>query len=194
MNLNFLVGGSPSQLSSDTNLDPLATDGIQGPKTRAAAAIYQARHNEIHAGSDVAHLRPTGRVDAATRDALRSEVQSIQQQLIDLGYDLGRWGADGIAGRCTQAALRQFQEDNGLPATGRLDLSTELALISRSALECYPEPTQQAPGLPPEIENQSPLEGTDIDDLESPVRTIEGVDDPHMHQRLLGEQPDTLVA
>ncbi|BCH32647.1 hypothetical protein MesoLjLc_45770 [Mesorhizobium sp. L-8-10] len=38
----------------------------------------------------------------------------VQRALIALGYDLGPTGADGIPGRRTTAAVRQFQADRGL--------------------------------------------------------------------------------
>jgi hypothetical protein len=41
--------------------------------------------------------------------------QVLQQALIDLGYDLGPYGADGKFGKKTRVALRQFEEDMGVP-------------------------------------------------------------------------------
>ena len=49
-----------------------------------------------------------------------------QQKLIDKGFLHGR--ADGVYGRQTEAALREFQEQNGLPVTGHLDQETLDAL------------------------------------------------------------------
>ena len=44
-------------------------------------------------------------------------VVTIQQALIDLGFDLGSSGADGIYGNKTAAAVRQFKADNNLGST-----------------------------------------------------------------------------
>jgi N-acetyl-anhydromuramyl-L-alanine amidase AmpD len=41
-----------------------------------------------------------------------------QQALIDLGYDLGKWGADGDWGRMSDSALRDFQELHGMVENG----------------------------------------------------------------------------
>lgn len=41
-----------------------------------------------------------------------------QQALIELGYDLGRYGADGDWGRLSDAALRAFQREHGLVENG----------------------------------------------------------------------------
>lgn len=45
-------------------------------------------------------------------------VQTLQERLIRLGYDLGKWGADGDFGDCTDLAVKQFQRDHGLEADG----------------------------------------------------------------------------
>ncbi len=42
-----------------------------------------------------------------------SDVKKMQQALIDRGYDLGSYGADGIWGAKTEAALSQFKKDTG---------------------------------------------------------------------------------
>ncbi|GAA3739950.1 peptidoglycan-binding domain-containing protein [Salinactinospora qingdaonensis] len=42
-----------------------------------------------------------------------SEVAELQNELIDLGYDLGSWGADGDYGQVTVDAVEQFQTDYG---------------------------------------------------------------------------------
>lgn len=46
------------------------------------------------------------------------DVRELQEDLIKLGFDCGRWGADGDFGDCTELALRDFQKRFGLPVTG----------------------------------------------------------------------------
>lgn len=46
------------------------------------------------------------------------ETKPRQQALIDLGYDLGSYGADGDWGRISDAALRKFQRDNDMVEDG----------------------------------------------------------------------------
>lgn len=58
--------------------------------------------------------------------APRMNLRAAQNRLNDLGYEVGT--ADGKMGARTANALRQFQEDNGLQATGRLDQATSNAL------------------------------------------------------------------
>lgn len=46
------------------------------------------------------------------------DVKELQSGLIRLGYDLGRWGADGDFGDCTEEAVRTFQRHHGLSVDG----------------------------------------------------------------------------
>lgn len=46
------------------------------------------------------------------------EVKDLQERLIQLGYTLGDFGADGKFGKYTENALKQFQSDQGLKPDG----------------------------------------------------------------------------
>lgn len=46
------------------------------------------------------------------------DVKELQTDLIRLGYDCGRWGADGDFGDGTELALKAFQRDHGLSDDG----------------------------------------------------------------------------
>lgn len=46
----------------------------------------------------------------------------MQEQLMSLGYDLGKWGADGIFGPKTDEAVRIFKaRASGITPDGRCD-------------------------------------------------------------------------
>ena len=47
-----------------------------------------------------------------------SDVKKLQQTLIEKGYDVGGTGADGVFGKNTLAAVKQYQKDNGLAVDG----------------------------------------------------------------------------
>lgn len=57
--------------------------------------------------------RPTIR-----RGSRGEHVQFLQRSLIDLGYDLSRFGADGAFGAETEAAVRAFQRDQNITVDG----------------------------------------------------------------------------
>ena len=58
------------------------------------------------------------------------DVKQLQQYLIQLGYDLGKWGADGEFGDATELAVKDFQKKNGLEADGQYGKKTHAALIA----------------------------------------------------------------
>ncbi|MGE5793962.1 MAG: peptidoglycan-binding domain-containing protein [Bacteroidota bacterium] len=62
---------------------------------------------------------PHGQYDART-------VRDVQQALQDKGYDVG--SVDGVMGPRTQSALREFQQQQGINSSGRLDQQTLGAL------------------------------------------------------------------
>ena len=47
-----------------------------------------------------------------------TEVKELQQQLIDLGYILRNYGADGVFGNETERAVMAFQKDRGITVDG----------------------------------------------------------------------------
>jgi peptidoglycan hydrolase-like protein with peptidoglycan-binding domain len=54
--------------------------------------------------------------------ARAEQVKAVQQALKDAGHDPG--AIDGMMGPKTQQALKEYQEKEGLKATGRLDSET----------------------------------------------------------------------
>ncbi len=59
------------------------------------------------------------------------EVRRVQQMLIDLGYSLPRYGADGKFGNETKNAVKAFQNDKGLKEDGRVGFRTIKALDNK---------------------------------------------------------------
>lgn len=57
-------------------------------------------------------------------------VKLLQEYLVKLGYDLGRYGADGDFGSATEAALKAFQTDKGLTVDGQFGENSHAALMA----------------------------------------------------------------
>jgi hypothetical protein len=70
------------------------------------------------------------------------ELLDAQRKLVDLGYSTG--SPDGVMGARTQAALKKFQTDNKLPATGILDRRTLESLMAATGIPATPV---QSPGV-----------------------------------------------
>jgi peptidoglycan hydrolase-like protein with peptidoglycan-binding domain len=86
-------------------------------------------------------------------------VALIQQALIDAGFPLPRFGADGIFGNETRTALRNFQTASSLSADGVLGPNTMSALDSlftKGAPQLAPAiPVNPAPVTPPTIASET---------------------------------------
>lgn len=61
------------------------------------------------------------------------DVKKLQESLVRLGYDCGKYGADGDFGDATEAALCKFQKDKNLTVNGVYNSQTAKAL--EAALE-----------------------------------------------------------
>ena len=55
--------------------------------------------------------------------------KQVQDRLVELGYDVGPDGADGVFGKNTQTALLRFQSNHGLAPTGQPDQATAAKLF-----------------------------------------------------------------
>lgn len=60
-------------------------------------------------------------------------VRYLQTLLMERGYDLGKWGADGDFGNATEKAVKQFQRDWGLVEDGVAGKKTWAMLLSSPA-------------------------------------------------------------
>ena len=78
------------------------------------------------------------------KGASGSMVKEYQTKLMKLGYDLGRWGADGDFGNDTLRAVIQFQNDHGLEADGEIGPMTSAAIIAEYN-KLSEAPKEQAP-------------------------------------------------
>jgi peptidoglycan hydrolase-like protein with peptidoglycan-binding domain len=77
----------------------------------------------------------------------RQQVRQVQQQLQTDGLYKGR--IDGLMGPETRQAIAQFQQQNGLQNTGRLDQQTLAALANHQNNGTTGEGSNMAPGTQP---------------------------------------------
>lgn len=112
---------------SERGLDP---DGIVGPDTWRA--LYEAGYR---LGDRLLFLR---------RPMLRGEdVVELQSRLNGLGFDAGK--PDGIFGPDTERAIREFQQNRGLPEDGVAgpEVVTELRLVTRGPIRAGRETVRE---------------------------------------------------
>jgi peptidoglycan hydrolase-like protein with peptidoglycan-binding domain len=74
-------------------------------------------------------------VALAHENPSRAEIRQAQERLDALGYPVG--GTDGRIGERTRTAIRNFQRDKGINATGQLDRDTFDA-IDEAAADNHP--------------------------------------------------------
>ncbi|HVV77596.1 MAG TPA: N-acetylmuramoyl-L-alanine amidase [Mycobacteriales bacterium] len=124
--LGFLDGALRDARSEefDHHLDR-AVRGFQQARGLRVDGIVGA---ETYRCLDEAHWRFGDRVLTYTvnRPIVGDDVATLQQRLLELGFDPGR--CDGIFGPATDAALREFQRNVGLRADGTLGPGTLRAL------------------------------------------------------------------
>ena len=77
---------------------------------------------------DLDALPDMDEIETAGNGLSSASVQALQQTLADLGYLTGK--VDGIFGPGTSAAIKAFQEETGLEATGQADVYTMLLLTA----------------------------------------------------------------
>lgn len=91
--------------------------------------------------------RPTVQRQMSPRALDANQIRQIQQALNDKGMKLG---VDGVWGRRSDMALRNFQRRQGMAATGQLDPQTRAALGTPLRGEGEtPSPPSVSPGAPP---------------------------------------------
>ncbi len=102
---------------------------------------------------DVRHpLSPGTALTAQERQPSQAQIQGAQERLKAAGHDPG--SVDGVWGPQTEAAVRAYQHQHGLPVSGALDEATRAAL----GLTTAQRPPASRPGVVPDAvqEAQTP--------------------------------------
>jgi len=85
---------------------------------------------------------------------MRSVIE-IQKRLAELGYDLGKTGADGRLGKSTNAAIVKFQKEHGLEADGIAGHRTQASLWPLGDAPETGAPTHPDLGMSPKFDSTS---------------------------------------
>lgn len=96
---------------SDTSSNGVNKEGTDNAKTQSTGYSANSNYRENSVGSLI-----------EVTDKKR--VSEAQKNMLNLGYDLNRFGADGKIGGETRAAINAFKKDHGLKEDGKLDLAT----------------------------------------------------------------------
>jgi peptidoglycan hydrolase-like protein with peptidoglycan-binding domain len=133
----------------DAQGQPLAVDGRFTAETKQAVENYQR---------DAGLASVDGRAGPQTLGSIDQAVRGLQQNLNTLeirGADGQALGVDGYLGNGTRAAVRTFQQDNGLTPTGIADETTRVAIEIAAR-----ERSQTQPVAAPTPDTSSPSPST----------------------------------
>ena len=105
------------------------------PAENAPSAPADNSGNNSTSQPEPAPIDPNNGEKPALQKGDRGEwVTVLQTKLINKGYSCGSTGADGIFGKNTESAVKQFQVDSGLLADGIIGAKTWAALESEPVL------------------------------------------------------------
>ncbi|MBD2198159.1 MULTISPECIES: peptidoglycan-binding domain-containing protein [Calothrix] len=137
----------PSTFARDFSRIPLhrpqgeATNGVVTPLMSNVATIQRATDNDAtkkvnkdysaRFEGDRKLEKISDGTETINKGSNNIQVVKMQQALIDMGYKLPKYGVDGIFGKETQTALKEFQHDATIPETGVFDQATIAAMNAK---------------------------------------------------------------
>ena len=99
------------------------------------------------------------------------DVKALQEALVKLGYSVGTYGADGDYGQATEAAVRQFQQDNDLDVDGEAGPNT-INMINKKLAEKNGTPSVDPTPIPTPTPTPTPITP---DTPEQPIQPVTGL-------------------
>lgn len=117
-----------------TKSDYLLAGDILDTKTKGHTVIVLTNGSKAYSNESIYVVSTTYSLGERTlkNGSTGSDVKDLQAMLIDLGYDCGKWGADGDFGDCTEMAVRAFQSGEGLKVDGIVGAETLEKLFAKS--------------------------------------------------------------
>jgi N-acetylmuramoyl-L-alanine amidase len=128
VHLGFLERSTDDTHSASDVFDEQVDRAVRNFQQQRGLRIDGVVDRETYRALDEARWRLGDRIlsYAVRHPYVGDDVVSLQQRLIDMGFDCGR--ADGVFGSRTENALRDFQRNVGLPADGTCGPATLRAL------------------------------------------------------------------
>lgn len=123
---DITITGADSSISFDITGYSDSKSVLTGQLTDVYGGYFQTR---LGTKQEVVPNDGEEFVNTLQRGSRGEAVKLLQQRLIDLGYDVGSSGADGIFGANTQSGLTSFQTDHNLTGTGIYDKETHNVLL-----------------------------------------------------------------
>ena len=124
-----------------------------------------------------------------------ADVKAMQEMLMQLGYDLPRYGADGDFGSETLSALMAFQRDEGIQQSGRYDEKTHAALMDAAADAEEDGAADDEPDIEPDQESSEPIEsGARVKIVSEGGKVNIRVGNGTQYERITSAQPGTMFA
>ena len=120
--IGIVTGKGEGAIHSSSSRGCVAESRFRGKSIRGGwnrVGLWNKVRYEYGACSGEPPLCSASTCSAVLRKGDRGEaVKEMQEALMARGYDLGRWGADGIFGKQRMKAVKAFQEDCGIKADG----------------------------------------------------------------------------
>ena len=121
--IGIVTGKGEGAIHSSSSRGCVAESGFRGKTIRGGWNRVGLWNRVSYDYGDDGEAEPAQSTKASLEPLLRKgdrgeAVREMQEALMERGYDLGKWGADGIFGKQTLKAVKAFQEDCGIKADG----------------------------------------------------------------------------
>lgn len=105
------------------------SDSVKKKRATYGQQIFDRQNNSVVETKPSEQAKQTSSMPTLRKDDKGEYVKVLQKTLIGLGYDLGKYGADGKFGEKTETAVKKFQKKNSLTVDGIVGKKTWAKLL-----------------------------------------------------------------